>query len=74
MRANYGTDDYIFQVLNPNLINTQLQIAVSQNVPEVESVEVTGDWTQGDDGLYKVLISYYVDGAPQPPLSFTLSI
>ena len=74
MRANYGTDDYIFQVVNPPLINTQLQMAVEQNVAEVDSVEVKGDWLQSDDGMYKVIISYYVEGAPQPPLSFTLSI
>jgi hypothetical protein len=74
MRASYGTDDYIFQILKPSLINSQLQIAVAQNVPEVDSVEVNGSWLQGDNGLYQVVISYYVNGAPQPPLSFTLSI
>jgi hypothetical protein len=74
MRASYGTDDYIFDVVNPPLINSQLQIAIQQNVPEVDSVDIRGDWLQSDDGLYKVIISYYVNGAPQPPLSFTLSI
>lgn len=74
MRASYGTDDYIFQVINPALINSQLQIAVEQNVPEVDDVRVNGSWLQGDNGLYDVAISYYVNGAPQPPLSFTLSI
>jgi hypothetical protein len=74
MRANYGTEDFIFEVLNPQLINTQLQRAIQINVPEVDSVDVRGDWSQGDDGLYRVIISYFVEGAPQPPLSFTLSI
>jgi hypothetical protein len=73
MRASYGTDDYIFQVINPQLINTQLQIAVQQNVPEVDTVEVRGNWRSGDDGLYDVAITYYINGTPQPPLSFTLS-
>jgi hypothetical protein len=73
MRASYGTDDYIFQVINPQLINTQLQIAVQQNVPEVDTVEVRGNWRSGDDGLYDVAITYYINGIPQPPLSFTLS-
>ena len=73
MRASYGTDDYIFQVINPQLINTQLQIAVQQNVLEVDSVEVRGDWRNGDDGLYDVVITYYINSTPQPPLSFTLS-
>jgi hypothetical protein len=74
MRANYGTDDYIFKVVNPPLINSQMQLAIEQNVPEVDSVDVRGDWTQSDDGLYRIIISYYVNGVPQPPLSFTLSI
>ena len=74
MRASYGTDDFIFQVLNPALINSQFQLAIEQNVPEVESVTVNGDWSQGDNGLYRILITYYVNGVLQPPLSFTLSI
>jgi hypothetical protein len=74
MRANYGTDDYIFQVLKPALINSQFQLAVEQNVPEVEAVSVVGDWTGSDSGLYRIIITYYVNGVPQPPLSFTLSI
>jgi hypothetical protein len=74
MRASYGTDDYIFKVVNPPLINSQMQLAIEQNVPEVDSVDVRGDWSQSDDGLYRIIISYYVNGAPQPPLSFTLSI
>ena len=74
MRANYGTDDYIFQVLKPALINSQFQLAIEQNVPEVEAVSVVGDWTSSDSGLYRIIITYYVNGVPQPPLSFTLSI
>jgi hypothetical protein len=74
MRASYGTDDYIFQVVNPSVINSQLQIAIKQNVPEIDSVIVNGDWTRADSGLYRVIITYYVNGVPQPPLSFTLSI
>jgi hypothetical protein len=74
MRASYGTDDFIFEVLKPALINSQFQLAIEQNVPEVESVTVNGDWSQGDNGLYRILITYYVNGVLQPPLSFTLSI
>ena len=74
MRADYGTDDLIFEVINPALINSQFQLAIENNVPEVDSVNVTGDWTSGDNGFYRVIITYYVDGAPQPPLNFTLSI
>jgi len=73
MRANYGTDDYIFEVLNPPLINAQIQKAVQENVPELDAVVVNGDWVAGDAGFYRLIITYYIDGAPQPPLSFTLS-
>ncbi len=74
MRANYGTDDYIFQVLKPALVNSQFQQAIEQNVPEVEAVTVVGDWTRSDGGLYRMIITYFVNGVPQPPLSFTLSV
>ena len=74
MRANYGTDDYIFQVLKPAVINSQFQQAIEQNVPELSGVTVVGDWTQSDSGLYRIIITYYLDGVPQPQLSFTLSI
>lgn len=74
MRANYGTDDYIFTVVKPAVINSQMQLAIEQNVPELDSVTVVGDWTSSDSGLYRIIITYYVNGVPQPPLSFTLSI
>ena len=74
MRANYGTEDFIFEVLKPALINSQMQSAIENNVPEIEAVNVNGDWTRSDSGLYRIVISYYVDGVLQPPLSFTLSI
>ena len=74
MRANYGTEDFIFEVLKPALINSQMQSAIENNVPEIEAVNVNGDWTRSDSGLYRIIISYYVDGVLQPPLSFTLSI
>jgi hypothetical protein len=74
MRANYGTEDFIFEVLKPALINAQFQQAIEQNVTEVESVNVNGDWSRSDSGLYRIIITYYVNGVLQPPLSFTLSI
>ena len=74
MRADYGTDDFIFEVLKPALINSQFQYAIEKNVTEVEAVTVNGDWTQSDSGLYRMIITYYVNGVLQPPLSFTLSI
>ena len=74
MRANYGTDDFIFQVLKPSVINSQFQQAIEQDVPELSGVTVVGDWTRSDGGLYRIIITYYINGVPQPQLSFTLSI
>ena len=74
MRASYGTDDFIFGVVKPSVINAQLQQAIEQNVPELDYVVVKGDWQSSDNGLYRVIITYYVNGIPQPQLSFTLSI
>ena len=74
MRANYGTDDLIFEVLKPAVINSMLQNAVLENVLEISACTVTGDWTSSDSGKYDVLITYYVNGVPQPPLNFVLSI
>jgi hypothetical protein len=74
MRASYGTDDFIFQVIKPSVINSQFQQAIEQDVPELSAVTVTGDWSGSDSGLYRVIITYYINGVPQPQLSFTLSI
>jgi phage baseplate assembly protein W len=74
MRASYGTDDFIFQVIKPSVINSQFQQAIEQDVPELSAVTVVGDWTGSDSGLYRVIITYYINGVPQPQLSFTLSI
>jgi hypothetical protein len=74
MRADYGTEDFIFEVLKPALINSQFQASIERDVTEVEAVTVNGDWTTADSGLYRIIITYYVNGVLQPPLSFTLSI
>jgi hypothetical protein len=74
MRADYGIGDYILEILEPALINSAIQTAILQNVSGISELSVQGDWiTQGDDGLYKIYISYSTDGAPQPPLTFSLA-
>lgn len=74
MRASYGTDDMIFEVLKPAVINSMLQNAILENVEEVSACTVTGSWISSDSGKYDVTITYYVNGVPQPPLNFVLSI
>ena len=74
MRASYGIGDYVLEILNPPQINSAIQTAVYQNVAGLTNLSVTGDWeTQGDNGLYKIIILYEVQGVPQPPLNFTLA-
>lgn len=74
MRADYGTNDYTLEVLDPGLINSELQNSIEENVLGLTSLEVEGDWlSQGDDGLYKVFITFTLNGQPQPPLEFSLS-
>jgi len=74
MRANYGIGDYILDTLEPGLINSAIETSINENVAEVSGVDVLGDWiTNGDNGLYRISITYSVNGVPQPPLNFTLA-
>jgi hypothetical protein len=74
MRATYGIDDFILEVLNPSQVNSSIQYSIKQNVAGLTSLNVTGDWkTSGEDGLYRVYIEYGVNGVPQPPLQFALA-
>jgi len=74
MRATYGIDDFILEVLDPSQVNSSIQYSIKQNVAGLTSLNVTGDWkTNGEDGLYRVYIEYGVNGVPQPPLQFALA-
>lgn len=74
MRADYGVNDFTLDVIDPGLINSSIEEAIRQNVFGLSSLSVTGDWlSQGEDGLYRVIIVYSVNGVPQPPINFSLS-
>jgi hypothetical protein len=74
MRAEYGIGDYVLEILDPGLINSAIQYSILQNVQGLSDLSVTGNWrSDGDNGLYKVLIQYEVNGILQPPLNFTLA-
>ena len=74
MRADYGVNDFTLDVIDPGLINSSIEDAIRQNVFGLSSLSVTGDWiTQGEDGLYKVVILFSVNRVPQPPIDFSLS-
>lgn len=74
MRADYGVSDRTLDILEPEVINSELETSIQEYVDGLTSVSVQGDWiTSGDDGLYRIYILYSVDGIPQPPLDFSLS-
>jgi hypothetical protein len=74
MRATYGIDDFVLEVMDPSQVNSSIQYSIKQNVSGLTSLNVTGDWgTSGEDGLYRVFIEYGVNGVPQPPLQFALA-
>ena len=74
MRADYGVDDYTLSIINPGQINSDFQAAVSNYVTGVSALNVQGNWiSEGENGIYKLYISYSVNGVPQPPLQFSLA-
>jgi hypothetical protein len=74
MRASYGIGDYVLEVLDPGQINSAVQYSILQNVEGLSELSVQGDWiSEGEDGVYKVVINYAVNGATQAPLNYTLA-
>jgi hypothetical protein len=74
LRASYGIGDYVLEILDPGQINSAIQYSILQNVDGLSELSVQGDWiTSGDDGVYKVVINYAVNGATQAPLNYTLA-
>jgi hypothetical protein len=74
MRASYGIGDYVLEVLDPGQINSAVQYSILQNVEGLSELSVQGDWiSEGEDGVYKVVINYAINGATQAPLNYTLA-
>lgn len=74
MRADYGVSDHTLDIIDPGLIDSEMETSILEYVEGLTSVSVKGDWiTSGDDGVYKVFIIYEISGVPQPPLNFYLS-
>jgi hypothetical protein len=75
MMADYGVSDRTLDILDPGLINSEMQTAISKFVTGLTSLSIEGDWlTSGEDGLYRVFINYSINGVPQPPLNFSLAV
>jgi hypothetical protein len=74
LRAEYGIGNYVLEILDPGQINSAIQYSILQNVDGLSELSVQGDWvTEGDDGVYKIVINYAIDGAMQAPINFTLA-
>ena len=75
MRADYGVGDHTLDVMNPGQINSEFQTSIMAQVDGLSSLSVTGDWlSSGEDGLYRIFITYSVNGTPQPLLNFSLAV
>lgn len=72
MAADYGTPDEVFNTLNPSLVNSRIKLAIEKEVKDLNYLEVTGDWSNLEDGMYSIKIIYSVDGVLQPPLKLAL--
>ena len=74
MRSNYGFDPGIFDTMEPNAINARIYEQIRNEIPDITALEVQGNISNADGGLYQVTIKYAIDGIPQPPLEIALSI
>lgn len=74
MRADYGVGEHTLEVIDPGLINSEFHSSIQEQVSDLSSLSVKGDWkSSGDSGVYRVSVSYEVNGVPQPPIQFSLS-
>lgn len=74
MRADYGLPDDTFETIQPAAIDAKISNAIAEQVGEIEDLSVKGNWTQGEDGVYSVTITYKVAGNLQPPLTLSLVV
>lgn len=74
MRADYGLPDDTFETIRPTAIDAKISNAIVEQVGGIQDLSVRGSWTQGEDGIYSVTITYSVAGNLQPPLTLSLVI
>lgn len=74
MRADYGLPDETFETLQPAAIDAKISNAIAEQVGSIQDLSVRGSWTQGEQGIYSVIISYSISGNPQPPLTLSLVV
>ena len=71
-RQDYGLPDQAFKVIQPEVIDTKIAMAIERQVTEIEDLKVFGVWLAGEDGIYQVSIFYTLDGVPQPKIELSL--
>ena len=74
MRSNYGFDPKIFDTLEPNAIDARINRAIRENVPNATDVQVLGQPSTAEDGMYQVSVRYRVNGEAAPPLDLTIKM
>ena len=74
MRSTYGFDPKIFDTLEPNAINARIHKAIRENVPNATDVEVVGQPSTAEEGMYQVSIRYKVEGNVAPPLDLLIKM
>jgi hypothetical protein len=74
MRADYGFDPRIFDVMEPTAINARIWLAVTTYCPAVEDLTVEGGIALADSGVYNCRLTYVVNGVAAPPLNLSLNI
>lgn len=63
-RSDYGFDDGIFDIVEPNAINARILKAIEDNVKGASNVRVQqiSTPTETEEGIYRVTILYEVNG------------
>lgn len=74
LRADYGLKDQIFNTIDPQQINSFIILSISENVPEVKDLEISGNWERkAEEGVYNISLNYKVNNIPQPSLNLSLN-
>ncbi len=72
MRLTYGLPDQTFNVIQPEVIDAKIALAIESEVKEIEELRVFGEWLASEDGVYNVGIFYSLNGIPQPKIELSL--
>jgi hypothetical protein len=72
MQPNYGTPDYVFTATPLPVVIERIRTSLEAQIREVTDFEITGKISE--NGAIELTIGWYVDGVPQPPILYRLSV